>query len=136
MSENNVKWHPYPEEQIPKNIKRVFVTLDFCNYLKSVGIFCTNSIYSFNDKLYKVTAWAELYDYYEKPTKKSENYCDWKSKDVKRPIDGKHVVTIVEYGRRNKKYVDTLYSYMGMFVNTDKSVIAYTDMPEPYEKKV
>ena len=43
MSENNVKWHPYPEEQIPKNIKRVFVTLDFCNYSKSVGIFCTNS---------------------------------------------------------------------------------------------
>ena len=40
---------------------------------------------------------------------------------------------IVEYGRRNKKYVDTLYSYMGMFVNTDKSVIAYTDIPEPYE---
>lgn len=63
---NKVKWHLYPEEQIPKNIKRVFVTLDFCNYLKSVGIFCTNSIDSFNDKLYKVTAWAELYDYYEK----------------------------------------------------------------------
>ena len=131
MSENNVKWHPYPEEQIPKNIKKVFITIDNSIH-KYVLLIYSEDIEHYCDTS-NVVAWAEVFDYYKKPTKKSENYCDWKSNDVKRPIDGKHVVTIVEYGRRNKKYVDTLYSYMGMFVNTDKSVIAYTDMPEPYK---
>lgn len=120
--------------QIPKNIKKVFITIDNSIH-KYVLLIYSEDIENFCDTS-NVVAWAEVFDYYKKPTKKSENYCDWKSNDIKRPIDGKHVVTIVEYGRRNKKYVDTLYSYMGMFVNTDKSVIAYTDMPEPYEKKV
>ena len=134
---NKVKWHKCPEEQIPKNIKKVFITIDNSIH-KYVLLIYSEDIENFCDTS-NVVAWAEVFDYYKKPTKKSENNCEWIEYTFKKiPTQGKKVVTYIKYSDSiSKRYVDTLYSYEGFFPNVhDKNILAWTDMPEPYEKKV
>lgn len=132
---NKVKWHKYPEEQIPKKYKKVFITIED-PFDKDVLLIRANNIDTFNNTTLEVVAWAEVFDYYKKPTKKSENSCEWIEAIFKNsPTPGKKVVTYINLGDSiSRRYVDTLYSYEGFFPNVyDKEILAWTDMPEPYK---
>ena len=71
MSENNFKWHKYPEEPIPKRLHQVLVTQVYGK--KSVTI----KVPQYMMNLEHDIAWAELPDWFGKGKKISENTCKW-----------------------------------------------------------
>lgn len=132
MSETRVKWHKYPEEPIPKRFKKVLVTEKdpyyIVVYISYVGYLSSN-----------VIAWAELPDHACKRKTTSENKCIWNSQNNNNYYpkeDGYKLVTIKYYkNNRWENDIERLCSFEGIFVNTNKFIVAWAELPEPYKEE-
>lgn len=129
MSENTVKWHPFPQEEMPEN-GRYFVTIRGL-YGKFVKILRNSPDKKWMHKY--VIAWAELPNKYDKRTKKDAMF-NWHPYPDEIPYNSGYCLITLIYKR--KRYIDmgSWYPERRIFDREEK-IIAWAEMPDPYEEE-
>ena len=130
MSENKIIWHPYPQEDLPM-IGFYFLTIRG-HYGNFVDIFRISPEKEWMRRF--VVAWAELPEKYDKRKTKNVKF-NWHPYPNEIPSNNGYYLTTLIYKR--KKYIETRSWFLErkeFDEEDDENIIAWAEMPEPYEE--
>ena len=129
MRESKIVWHKYPQEDLPM-IGRYFLTIRG-HYGNFVDIFRISPEKEWMRKF--VVAWAELPEKYDKRKTKNVKF-NWHPYPEEIPSKNGYYLTTSIYKR--KKYIETKSWFLErreFDEEDDENIIAWAEMPEPYE---
>ena len=130
MNEINVKWHPYPQEDLPM-IGLYFLTIRG-QYGNFVDIFRISPEKEWMRKF--VVAWAELPEKYDKRKTKNVKF-NWHPYSEEKPKEfGNYILTVES---KKKRYISTLHWFNDIceFLNEDdEAILAWAEFPKPYKE--
>ena len=132
MEETKVKWHPYPQEDLPM-IGLYFLTIRGCvgNY---VNIFRISPEKEWMRKF--IVAWAELPEKYDKRKTRNAKF-KWNPYPEEKPEEfGNYILTVKNKKKRNIS-ASHWFNDVCEFLNENEGneqVLAWAKFPKPYKE--
>ena len=130
MEETKVKWHPYPQEDLPM-IGLYFLTIRGCNG-NYVNIFRISPEKEWMRKF--VVAWAELPEKYDKRKTRNAKF-KWNPYPKEKTDKVGYYLLTVE--SKKKRYISTSHWFNDIceFLNEDdEAILAWAEFPKPYKE--
>lgn len=130
MEETKVKWHPYPQEDLPM-IGPYFLTIRGCNG-NYVNIFRISPEKEWMRKF--IIAWAELPEKYDKRKTRNAKF-KWNPYPEEKPDKVGYYLLTVE--SKKKRYISTSHWFNDIFEflnEDDEAILAWAEFPKPYKE--